>query len=77
MSKPVYNVVKRPGRAPGDADIEIPVAEDLVTVPGVPKRDADVAFYSREYPLQSQTATGYGLSTRTSSQSTGRATKAA
>ena len=54
MSKPVYNVVKRPGRAPGDADIEIPVAEDLVTVPGVPKRDADVAFYSREYPLQSQ-----------------------
>ena len=53
MSKRVSHVVKRPGRAPGDADIEIPVAEDLVTVPGVPKRDADVAFYSREYPLQS------------------------
>ena len=54
MSKPVYNVVKRPGRTRGEADIEIPVAEDLVTVPGVPKRDADVVFYSREYPLQSQ-----------------------
>jgi ferredoxin len=54
VSKPVSHVVKRPGRTPGDADIEIPVAEDLVTVPGVPKRDADVAFYSREYPLQSQ-----------------------
>ena len=54
MPKPVNHVVKRPGRVPGDTDIEIPVAEDLVTVPGVPKRDADVAFYSREYPLQNQ-----------------------
>lgn len=54
MSKPVAHVVKRPGRTRGYADIEIPVAEDLVTVPGVTKRDADVVFYSREYPLRSQ-----------------------
>ena len=50
MPKPVSHVVKRPGRTHGDADVEIPVAEDLATVPGVPKRDDDVAFYSREYP---------------------------
>ena len=54
MLKPVSLVVKRPGRTPSDADVEIPVAEELATVPGVPKRDEDVAFYSREYPLQSQ-----------------------
>ena len=54
MSKSVSHVVKRPGRTVHDHEVEILVAEDLATVPGVPKRDEDVAFYSREYPLESQ-----------------------
>jgi Pyruvate/2-oxoacid:ferredoxin oxidoreductase delta subunit len=52
--KNVHHVVKRPGRKHGDPDVEIPVAEDLVTVPGIPKRDEDVAFYSRVYPIETQ-----------------------
>ena len=54
MPKAVHHVVKRPGRTPVDPDVEIPVAEDLATVPGIPMREEDVAFYSREYPLESQ-----------------------
>ena len=54
MVKRVGHVVRRPGRVAGDADVEIPVAEDLVTVPGVPIAPADVAFFSREHPLESQ-----------------------
>ena len=54
MPKAVHHVVTRPGLNPGDPDIEIPVADDLVTVPGHPTRDEDVAFYSREYPPESQ-----------------------
>ena len=54
MPKRVSHVVRRPGRKPGDPEIEIPVAEDLATVPGVPQRPVDVAFYSREYPLETQ-----------------------
>ena len=54
MPKVVHHVVTRPGLKPGDPDVEIPVAEDLVTVPGSPKREDDVSFYSREYPPESQ-----------------------
>jgi ferredoxin len=54
MPKKVHHIVKRPGLHLGDPDIEIPVAEDLVTVPGNPTRETDHAFYSREYPLESQ-----------------------
>ena len=54
MPKAVHHAVKRPGRRSGDPDVEIPVAEDLATVPGIPMREIDVAFYSREYPLESQ-----------------------
>ena len=54
MPKPVSHVVRRPGRTHGDADVEIPVAEDLTTVPGIPLIDADVSFYSRVEPLKSQ-----------------------
>ncbi len=39
---------------PEDPEIEIPVAEDLTSVPGIPVREEEVAFYSREYPLESQ-----------------------
>ena len=54
MPKAVHHVVKRPGRNDGAPDVEIPVAEDLVSVPGIPQREVDVAFYSREYPLETQ-----------------------
>ena len=54
MSKPVGHVVKRPGRKPEDPEVEIPVAEDLASVPGIPLIDADVSFYSRVEPLESQ-----------------------
>ena len=50
--KKVHHVVRRPGNRLGDPDIEIPVAEDLVTEPGAPVREGDVSFYSREYPLE-------------------------
>ena len=54
MPKRVSHVVKRPGRLHGRPDVDIPVAEDLVTVPGIPQRDIDVSFYSRVDPLESQ-----------------------
>jgi ferredoxin len=52
MAKNVSHYVTRPGRLLGDADVTIPVAEDLLTVPGIPTREKDVAFFSREYPLE-------------------------
>ena len=55
MSKAVHHVVTRPGHRQGDPETEIPVAEDLVTVPGSPTIDGDVSYYSREYPVESQT----------------------
>nr|ABZ09447.1 putative 4Fe-4S binding domain protein [uncultured marine microorganism HF4000_APKG8C21] len=54
MPKAVHHVVKRPGRKDGAPDVEIPVAEDLVSEPGIPQREVDVAFYSREYPIETQ-----------------------
>lgn len=54
MPKAVSHVVKRPGRIHGDADVEIPVAEDLLTQPGNPTIDQDVSFYTRVYPIESQ-----------------------
>ena len=54
MSKAVHHVVKRPGRNRGDPDIEIPVSEDLISTPGIPTRDVDVAFYGKVYPLETQ-----------------------
>ena len=55
MSRPVSHVVKRPGKKPEDPEVEIPVAVDLASVPGIPLMDADVSFYSRVEPLESQT----------------------
>ena len=54
MPKAVHHVVTRPGRTLDEPDVEIPVAEDLATVPGIPQRENDVAFYSRVYPLETQ-----------------------
>ena len=57
MKKRVSHVVKRPGLRNGDPSIEIPVAEDLVTTPGIRQNKKDVDFYSRSYPLESQSIT--------------------
>ena len=54
MTKTVNHVVTRPGRKHGDVDVQIPVAQDLTTVPGIRQRDADVSFYSRTYPQETQ-----------------------
>ena len=52
MEKKVGHSVTRPGRHLGDPQITIPVAEDLESVPGIPARESDVSFFSREYPLE-------------------------
>jgi NAD-dependent dihydropyrimidine dehydrogenase PreA subunit len=52
MAKKVSHYVTRPGKNLGDPPVTIPVAEDLVTVPGIPARENDVSFFSREYPLE-------------------------
>ena len=52
MPKTVAHRVNRPGRLPGHPPVTIPVAEDLLTEPGIPSRDQDVSFFSREYPLE-------------------------
>ena len=48
----VGHIVTRPGRREQDPPVEIPVAEELETVPGIPKHESDLEFYSREYPLE-------------------------
>ena len=52
MVKKVGQYVTRPGNKLGDAPVTISVPEDLMTVPGIPARESDVAFFSREYPLE-------------------------
>ena len=54
MPKAISHIVKRQGKNSGDATVEIPVAEDLVTVPGIPMREKDIAYYSKVYPLEAQ-----------------------
>ena len=49
--KSVSHIVTRSGRKHGDPEVAIPVAEDLQTVPGIPNRERDVSFFSREYPI--------------------------
>ena len=43
--------ITRPGRTIDDDDITFPVAKDLLKVPGVSRREDEITFYSREYPL--------------------------
>lgn len=52
--KHVHHVIARPGRKDGDSDVSIKVADELATVPGIPQKENDVDFYSRNYPLESQ-----------------------
>ncbi|HJO61189.1 MAG: hypothetical protein QGE99_05825 [SAR202 cluster bacterium] len=52
--KEIHHTVKRPGRTQDHDSVEIPVAEELATVRGIVKKDNDVAWYSRNYPIVSQ-----------------------
>jgi hypothetical protein len=42
MARTVNHVITRPGRKHGDADVQIPVAQDLTTVPGIRQRDGEL-----------------------------------
>ncbi len=50
--KRVGQVVERPGSKDGNSKISIPVAQDLLSEPGIPSKQQDVDFYSRRYPLE-------------------------
>ncbi len=45
--------VTRPGRQHGDDDITFPVAKDLQKPPESLRREQEITFYSREFPLES------------------------
>ncbi|MDE2686989.1 MAG: hypothetical protein OXI16_05745 [Chloroflexota bacterium] len=45
--------VTRPGREHGDEDVVIPVAKDLEKAPDSLRREQEITFYAREYPLES------------------------
>ena len=49
--------VRRPGRHWGDAEITIPVPEELETTPGIPMTGREVDWYAREYPLETMNIT--------------------
>ena len=51
MIKTVAHVIHRRGRRVYDPDIDIPVADDLVSQPGSRSKNVDVSFYSRVEPL--------------------------
>jgi hypothetical protein len=52
--KKVGQIITRPGRTAKHPDVTIRIPEDLMTVPGIPVRQNEVDFYSREYPIESQ-----------------------
>ncbi|MGH8071125.1 MAG: hypothetical protein ACRERE_39040, partial [Candidatus Entotheonellia bacterium] len=52
--KTIGKIITRPGRTANHPDVTIPIPEDLMTVPGIPVRQNEVDFYSREYPIESQ-----------------------
>ncbi|MEC8891261.1 MAG: hypothetical protein VX426_05970 [Chloroflexota bacterium] len=53
--KKVSHIVTRPSSREGGSSVSIPVAEELATTPGIPKKEIDLSFYSRTQPLESQT----------------------
>ena len=53
--KKISHIVTRPESREGNGSVSIPVAEELTTTPGIPKREVDLSFYSRTQPLESQT----------------------
>ena len=53
MRRIIGHYETRPGLRLEDPPVEVPVAKDLETVPGIPSRPEEIAFYSREEPLES------------------------
>ena len=53
MPRRVGYQLTRPGRRADDPDVELPIAQDIRSVPGIPRRDGEISYYSREYPLES------------------------
>ena len=53
--KKISHIVTRQESREGSGPVSIPVAEELATTPGIPKREVDLSFYSRTQPLESQT----------------------
>ena len=53
----ISHEVVRPGKNLGDAEVTIPIPEELATVPGVPMNQREVDWYAREYPLETQNIT--------------------
>ena len=49
----VGHMVTRPGREAGDDPVTFPVAKDLEKDPASLRREQEITFYSREYPLES------------------------
>ena len=49
----VGTYITRPGRCPGDKETTFPVAKDLLKVPGTPRKEDEITFHSKEYPLES------------------------
>ena len=47
----------RASRTPDEEPLSFPVAKDVQSVPGIPKRDNEVSYYSRESRLESVAAT--------------------
>lgn len=56
-TKKIGHYVTRPGKKLGDPPITFPIAEDLETVPGIPTREEDLNFFSREDPLENMSIT--------------------
>ena len=50
--KKIHHIVTRPGNNQHDKDVQIKVAEDIASSPGIPTIESDVSFYSREHPQE-------------------------
>ena len=53
MPRRVGYKITRPGRKTDDPEIELPIAQDIRSEPGIPRRDNEVSYYAREFPLES------------------------
>jgi NAD-dependent dihydropyrimidine dehydrogenase PreA subunit len=49
--------VVRPGKRYGEPNVNIPIPEELATVPGIPLNQREVDWYAREYPLETMNIT--------------------
>jgi Pyruvate/2-oxoacid:ferredoxin oxidoreductase delta subunit len=53
MRRIIGHYETRPGLRPEDPPTKFPVARDLETLPGIPTRPDEIAYFSREEPLES------------------------